>query len=455
MRPLFILNVAALSPQEIGEDTPHLRQLAERGSLRPLRAPDPALTCVSHATMVTGLKPCDHGVVANGWYDPNYAKVMNWNRSDRVVHGEKIWEAARTRDPRLRSANLFWRFCTHASCDLTLTERPTYFANGRKGADVYSSDPEFKSRVISRYGAFPFFHFWGPKAGMPSSVWISDIARDLIEAQQHQLILCYAPGLDYEGQRFGPRAPQAREALRQGDALFGSLLADAQKAGYDVAVVSDYGFTEVHRPIFLNRVLRRANLLTVEPAANGELLEPGASRAFAVSDNQAAHIYVRDPKDIEIVSGLLSEVEGVRDVLNTSQSEALGHPRSGQLLAIAEPDAWFAYPYWLDEAHAPDFARCVDIFNKPGFDPCEMFLREGIGGALHAAKRFAQLKLGIRAPFDVISTRYDRVRGARNIRPRTPDEGAILITSWQQDDERPISMHELSALWLTQMFDTA
>jgi hypothetical protein len=196
-------------------------------------------------------------------------------------------------------------------------------------------------------------------------------------------------------------------------------------------------------------------MLTVEPAVNGELLEPGASRAFAVSDNQAAHIYIHDPNDVEIVAGLLSEVDGVSEVLDASASEALGHARSGRLLAIAEPDAWFAYPYWLDDDQAPDFARCVDIFNKPGFDPCEMFLREGLGGVLHAAKRFAQLKLGIRAPFDVISTRYDRVRGARNIRPQTPEEGATLITSWRQSQADSISMSELSELWLARMFDAS
>lgn len=457
MRPLFILNVAALSPREIGEDTPHLKKLSEEGSLRPLIAPAPALTSVSHATMLTGLSPREHGIIANGWYDTHYAKIFNWNRSDRLVEGEKLWEAAQRRDAEVKSANLFWRFCTHARCDLTLTERPTYFANGRKGADVYSSDLELKRRLIERHGPFPFFHFWGPKAGMPSSEWISAVTRDILEAKTHQLVLCYAPGLDYEGQRFGPHSPQARAALRRGDEVFGALINDARAAGYDVAVVSDYGFTEVQRPIYLNRALRSAGLLEVERAANGELLEPGDSRAFAVCDNQAAHIYVPDSGDLDRVRELLRGVEGVREVISVesdaSEAEALGHPRAGQLLAIAEPDAWFAYPYWLDEEEAPDFATCVDIFNKPGFDPCEMFLREGLGGKLHAARRFAQLKLGIRAPFDVISTRADRVRGARNIRPVTPQDGATLITSWPQDESGPIPMSGLYELWLQQMFE--
>ena len=52
----------------------------------------------------------------------------------------------------------------------------------------------------------------------------------------------------------------------------------------------------------------------------------------------------------------------------------IDHPRAGDLIAVAAPDAWFTYYYWLDDAVAPDFARCVDIHRKPGYDPVELFL---------------------------------------------------------------------------------
>ena len=52
--------------------------------------------------------------------------------------------------------------------------------------------------------------------------------------------------------------------------------------------------------------------------------------------------------------------------------------RSGDLVAIAEPDAWFTYYYWLDDARAPDFARTVEIHRKPGYDPVELFLDPAI-----------------------------------------------------------------------------
>ena len=208
VRKLVVLNVAALSPYEIDGGTPGFKRLAEQGTLTALRAPEPALTCPSHATMLTGVLPSEHGVIANGWYERERAKIFNWGRSDNLMSGARVWDALRAVKPSAKVANLFWRFSTHSSCDLTLTERPTYFSNGRKGADVYASDPSFKALCDDRLGAFPFFHFWGPKANLESSRWILDAARLAVDYTAPDLLLCYAPGLDYDIQRFGPSAPE-------------------------------------------------------------------------------------------------------------------------------------------------------------------------------------------------------------------------------------------------------
>jgi hypothetical protein len=53
--------------------------------------------------------------------------------------------------------------------------------------------------------------------------------------------------------------------------------------------------------------------------------------------------------------------------------DAIDHPLSGDLIAVAEPDAWFAYPWWDARREAPDYATHVDIHSKIGFDPCELF----------------------------------------------------------------------------------
>lgn len=455
MRPMLIINVAALSPRELGGHMPQLGALGERGSAGPMRAAFPMLTCSSHATMMTGSPPAQHGIVGNGWYDRDYARVFMWNRSDHLVAGEKLWEAARTRDASFTCANLLWRFGADSRCDTIVAERPTYWASGRKTFDFYSAPSALHDRLVAKLGSFPFPQFWGPLADIKSTRWILDATLEVMRVQSPTLVMAYAPYLDYEAQRHGPDSPQARAALTKLDAALEPLLTEARQQGRDVAIVSDYGFTTVDNPVFPNRALRRAGLLNVEQAANGEQLEPGSSRAFAVCDNQIAHVYVASPDDITEVRGVLEALPGVAEVLGDEgmRSRGIAHRRAGELIAVADSRSWFAYPHWLDDAQAPDFARCIAIFDKGGFDPCELFARPGPLGKPYMGMRVAQKLARLAVPFDVIDPDARRPRGARNVSPG--DDGqATLITSWSREAAAtPLPMEDLKQLLLHRMFD--
>jgi len=150
------------------------------------------------------------------------------------------------------------------------------------------------------------------------------------------------------------------------------------------------------------------------------MLETFESRAFAVCDHQLAHLYVRNVP-LEVVRKTVESLEGVDRVVEPAELE-LDHPRSGELIALAKPDAWFAYPYWLDEERAPDFARTVDIHRKPGYDPCELFLTS----APRAAARLLQKKLGFRYRMDVIPLDASLVKGSHGLRP-APEDGPLVI----------------------------
>ena len=73
-------------------------------------------------------------------------------------------------------------------------------------------------------------------------------------------------------------------------------------------MVSEYGHVQVNHPVYLNRALREAGLLTVRDGPFGETLETFHSRAFAVCDHQLAHVYVADAADRlrvrEVLAGL-------------------------------------------------------------------------------------------------------------------------------------------------------
>jgi len=317
-----------------------------------------------------------------------------------------------------------------ADVDTTVTPRPVYHADGRKAPDCWTWPPELHDRLTAELGPFPLFSYWGPTASLTSSAWIVDAARAVLP--DHDLTLVYVPHLDYDLQRFGPASPEAAQAARDVDAVLTPLLDDADRVGATVVLLSEYGITEARRPVDVNRALRRAGLLHVHRNATGELLDPWTSRAFAVADHQIAHVYVKDPDDVPVVAGLLGELPGVEQVLDRKGKAAYGldHERAGELVLVAEPDAWFTYYYWLDDAHAPDFARAVEIHKKPGYDPAELFLDpEDRWVKARAAAGLVRKKVGLRYAMNVVPLDPSPVRGTHGRLPAGPEEGPVLICS--------------------------
>jgi predicted AlkP superfamily pyrophosphatase or phosphodiesterase len=430
--PLVVIDVVGLTPSLIGPDTPNFSSLALDGFRATLDPVLPAVTCTAQAAMLTGAPARDHGVVGNGWYARDQAEVMFWRQSNHLVGGEKLWETARRRRPDLTTAVLFWWFNMYSSAELSVTVRPIYPADGRKIPALYSHPSRLGAELEAELGRFPFFQFWGPKAGLPSSEWIARAALTLFQRERPGLLLVYLPHLDYGMQQLGPAHPAMRDELRAIDRVAGRLIDGARAGGAEVVVVSEYGLEEARTPIHINRALREAGLLAVRETLGWELLDAGASRAFAVSDHQVAHIHVADARDLDRVAGLVAAQPGVARVLDRAgQAEfGLDHERSGELVAVAEPGAWFTYYYWLDDRRAPDFARTVDIHRKPGYDPAELFLdpdRRFIKARVlfNLAKKAA----GFRYLMDVIPLRADLVRGTHGRVPVDPQQGPVLIAS--------------------------
>jgi hypothetical protein len=107
----------------------------------------------------------------------------------------------------------------------------------------------------------------------------------------------------------------------------------------------------------------------------------------------------------------------------------IDHPRAGDLIAVADARSWFTYYYWLDDARAPDFARCVDIHRKPGYDPVELFLDPKLKLAkLKIAWRLLQKKLGFRMLMDVIPLDAALVKGSHGRRPENQADWPVLIS---------------------------
>lgn len=454
MRRVLVLLVVGLTEELIGESTPNLSALVRGGGLRHLTTVTPAVTCTAQATLLTGLLPRDHGIVGNGWYFRELSEILFWRQSAKLYEGERIWEAGKKRDPAFTCAKLFWWYNMYDSADWAVTPRPMYPADGRKLPDVWAGPEELRAELNEKLGTFPLFTFWGPRADIVSSRWIADAALHVHATRRPTLSLVYLPHLDYCLQKFGPTSPEITPHLRQVDALVGELADQARRAGTSVIVVSEYGIVDVKGPVHPNRVLRRAGLLRVREELGLELLDAGASDAFAVADHQVAHVYVKDRSRVPEVRALLEKEDGIERVVADAARLGLDHARSGELIAIAAPDRWFSYYYWLDDDRAPDFARTVDIHRKPGYDPVELFLDPNLRAPMvRVGMKLVRSRLGFRTLMNVIPLDAGLVRGSHGRLTDDPRKGPVLIST--EPERLPGRVHatDVKRLVLSHVFD--
>jgi predicted AlkP superfamily pyrophosphatase or phosphodiesterase len=433
MTRTVVLNVVGLTPGIVrSAAAPNLARWAASAALTRIRPAFPAVTCTAQSDYLTGRYPTTHGIVGNGWYAREDAEIRFWKQSNKLVQAPKIWERAKELEPTFTCANLFWWYNMYSTADYSVTPRPMYPADGRKLPDIYTAPGDLRDELQSKLGTFPLFSFWGPKASIESTRWIAESAKHVEQRFSPTLSLVYLPHLDYNLQRVGPGDSAAAADVRQIDELCGELIAFFEARGIQVVVLSEYGLCDVTTPVHINRVLRQQGLVTVREELGLEVLDPGASAAFAVADHQVAHVYVNDPARLHQVRALLEKTPGVERVLDAEGKAAhrMDHARAGDLIAIAEPQAWFTYYYWLDDRRAPDFARTVDIHRKPGYDPVELLLDPAISvPALTVGWKLAKKSLGFRTLMDVIPLDATLVKGSHG-RPGLAgvDDGPLIMS---------------------------
>ncbi|MBK8501070.1 MAG: alkaline phosphatase family protein [Saprospiraceae bacterium] len=454
MKKIALINVVGLSEKHIGEHTPFINSWSEKRNRSLIEPMLPAVTCSVQTTFLTGKTPADHGIVANGWYFREECEVKFWKQSNKLVQAASIWDHARKMDPAFTCANMFWWYNMYSSVDYSVTPRPQYRANGIKVPDCYSNPPDLRDRLQKDLGTFPLFNFWGPNANIKSSKWISDASKKVYEWHRPDLLLVYLPHLDYCLQKYGPDDLRIVKNLNEIDQVVQDLINYLENECVEVNIVSEYGIVPVSNAVHINRILREAGMLAIREENGLELLDAGQSIAFATADHQLAHIYIQDHSKIKMITEMLENTPGIAEVLNEEGkiNNGLNHERSGELVAIAEPDCWFTYYYWLDDQKAPDFARMVDIHKKPGYDPVEMFLDPQKKLIVpRIVLKLIGKKLGFRTMLNVIPIDASLVKGSHGQLNVSDEYKPVFISL--KNTPRNISAVDIHDLLLEQIFD--
>ena len=432
MKKTVVINVVGLTKRLIGEHTPFIKSFLEKGETSYIEPILPAVTCAVQSTYVTGKWPSEHGIVGNGWYFKDECEVKFWRQSNKLVQQPKLWDDLKEKHPNFTCANHFWWYNMYSNVDYSITPRPNYLADGRKIPDVYSYPAKLRDELQDALGTFPLFEFWGPKTTINSSKWIADAALLTDEKHNPDLTLIYLPHLDYNLQRFGLDFSIISKDLLEIDEVVKNLVNHYETLDARVILLSEYGITNVNRPIHLNRILRKEGYIAIREERGLELLDAGESDAFAVADHQIAHIYCKNPSSIEKLVKLLQSVEGVEKVLfgEDLKKYHIDHERCGDIVVVADKDSWFTYYFWLDDAKAPDYARMVDIHKKPGYDPVEMLTDPK--DKLVMAKVVGKLlkkKLGFRTVMNIIPIDATLIKGSHGRLTEDKEDYPIFISN--------------------------
>ncbi len=382
-RVLFV-SIPGLSPGDVeGGSALFLQSIVDEGDSAVLEPGLPATACPCQAGMFTGRGPGKHGMVADAFYERSSHEVLCSPEYSGALEAPRLWDLFKARQARALTALLFLKQTKYARADIVVTPDPVVMEDGGLLSRCYSRPRILFPELESELRWFDLESFEGRSDSQHAMRWIAGAAEHVLREFRPRLTMVRFPHLEHALTKHGPQSRESKKVLSSLDALLGRLVQTFREGDGPsaVVVVSAYAFSEVRAAVYINRELRDAGLLSVQEMGGRELIDFEDSKAFAVTDYQVAHVYCREDA-VDEAAGLLAGVAGVQAVFGTKEKRehGLSHARSGDLVVLAEPDHWFTYTWWLNDALAPSFPR-QGSRAKPGCDPLELFMEPGPGFA--------------------------------------------------------------------------
>ena len=338
---------------------------------QPLQPVFPAVTCTAQAVMRTELPPCKNGVLCNGSFDRKECRVTFWSQSSRTMPSPRIWDGLRARGGK--AAVLFHQQSLGDTADIVLSPAPLHRHGGGMLDALHTRPGRLEAELReATSGCFRLSRYWGPGASASVGDWCTEATVAVMELYAPDLLMSYLPDMDYVLQRQGPDGKDVEDELSRFATHVSALQEAAETLGYEALFWGDYSIMPVSRPVYPNRALLAEDFFSVRRIGTRQYPDLYSSKAFAMTDHQIAHIFIREKAILVEVAEALGSLPGVEAVL-TPEEAGLAHPNCGELVMLAKADSWFAYRWWNDDSAAPDYAGHVDIHSKIGYDPCELF----------------------------------------------------------------------------------
>jgi predicted AlkP superfamily pyrophosphatase or phosphodiesterase len=289
----------------------------------------PTKTFPNHYTIATGMKPENHGLVDNAFYEPEKDQVYLINKREVVQDGywyggTPLWVLAQQHG--LIAASYFF-VGTEAPVQGI---QPKYFYN-------YDAEVSNLARISKVFE------------------WL-----ELPEEERPRLITLYFSDMDDTGHRFGPdNDKEIGSKLLQLDRQLGALFEGLKSFDLDINIfiVSDHGMTNVPKE----------NLLNLDHITEG-------IDAKVINNGALAHLYLNNPLEIEEIYLRLNAKEGPFKAVKVKDREYYkniqNHPnRMGEILILPDLGFYLATTAGMVAYQNRSAMFHTDVFGEHGFSP--------------------------------------------------------------------------------------
>ncbi len=327
--PLVVISIDGLRPDYIHEADryglriPELRRLAAEGaSARGVMGVLPTVTYPSHATLVTGVAPARHGILANHPFDPLGLNQDGWYWYAEDLRVRTLWDAAS--DAGLKTASVDWPVTVGARIDWNLPQ--VWRADTVDDAKLLRAvaTPGLLAEAEHALGPWPF----GSHASLDQDRRKAAFSSWVLRTKRPRLHFAYFASLDEEQHASGPRSDGAWRALEELDRSVGELRRAAESYGRPtIAIVSDHGFAQAAFDLDLDGALRREGLTETGPDGRA-----ASWRAQTWHAGATAAIVLKDSRDHEArrrVAAMLARLQAeqpsaIDRILTGAEAVALG-----------------------------------------------------------------------------------------------------------------------------------
>jgi len=344
-RPVLIMiSIDGLRPDYVtaadthGLKIPNLRRFLNEGAFADgVTGVIPTVTYPSHTTLITGVWPTEHGILANTTFDPLGKNQSGWYWYAEDIKVPTLWDAAR--QTGTTTASIQWPVSVGARVTWNIPE--VWRANTDEDAKLL--------RALATDGLLPELEAeLGP---YPRGQDVEDDERRgaftarVIEKKRPQLLTLHLVALDHVEHETGPFSRESFAVLERQDAVVGKLRDAAEyiaPGSAYVAIVSDHGFVNIHSRFNPFVAFRDAGLITL----NGRTVS--AWKAMPWTAGGSAAIVLKDPGDAATVAevrALLDKLaadpaNGIDRVLGADKLHARGGFPNASFLIGCKP-GWF------------------------------------------------------------------------------------------------------------------